>query len=169
MDGERSCHRRPPVTKVYEQRLTYDWLHDQYVVRELSAERVAAAAGVSAQTIQRALRRHDIALRPRQREGVPYSLGDVLTESFLRQAYETEERTVRSIAEEVGCSEAAVWGRLRRYDIPRRGVQPAQRQYLAGIIDPEVLRARVAAGETRAAIARDLHVDPGTVAAWLTR
>lgn len=108
----------------YQEQLTEEWLRSQYVAAGRTVEQVAADAGVCTQTIYRALRRPQIPLRSKTRVGNPYSLGDVLTEEVLRDTYELE-RSVRSIAEEIGCSESAVMYRLRRYDIPRRGAQPA--------------------------------------------
>lgn len=161
--------RRPPVTLVYRQRLTEEWLRRHYLDHEQSIEQVARRAGVCTQTIQRALRRHGIELRPRDSTGAPYSLGEVLTEEYLRQAYETDQRTVRDIATEVGCSETAVMARLRSYEIPRRGAQAHHRSYLERIVDIDTLDRRWRAGDTAAAIAHDLGVDPGTVAAYARR
>lgn len=169
VNREDGPERSAPVTRVYAERLSKEWLQDHYVARQGSVEEVAARAGVCTQTVYRALRRHEIPLRERQRTGVPYSLGDVLTEPFLRAAYEDKGRSVRDIAEEVGCSEAAVMARLRRYEIPRRGVQPKDRIILARVIDPEVLRKGLAKGRTLRAIADDLNVDRGSVTAYAHR
>lgn len=169
MNSEDGPERSAPVTRVYAERLSKEWLQDHYVARQGSVEAVAARAGVCTQTIYRALSRHQVPLRVRDRTGVPYSLGHVLNEPFLRAAYEDQERSVRDIAEEVGCSEAAVMARLRRYEIPRRGVQPGDRIILARVVDPEVLREGLARGRTLRAIADDLDVDPGSVAAYAQR
>lgn len=161
--------RRPPVTLVYGRLLAADWLHDRYVVHLQSIEQVAREAGVSTQTIRRALDRHQIPLRERERTGVPYSLGGVLTEPFLRVAYVEAQRTVRDIAVEVGCSEAAVLARLRRYGIARRGVRPADKLILADVLTEPELRRRRSAGQLPPQIARELGVDPGSVRSYLRR
>lgn len=43
--------------------MTGDWLREQYVTRDKSAERIAAEQDVSANTVRRMLRRHGIAIR----------------------------------------------------------------------------------------------------------
>lgn len=161
--------RRPPVTLAYDRTLTPEWLRDRYITATRSVEELAREAGACTQTIRRALDRHQIPVRERDRTGIAWSLGDVLTEELLRDAYETHGRSVRSIATEHGCSEAAVMARLRRYNIPRRGVQQANRLILADILDTDTLRQRRAAGQTPAQIAKDLHVDPGSVRSYLRR
>jgi Recombination endonuclease VII len=43
-------------------------------------------------------------------------------ESWLREQYLDQQLSTPAIAELVGCSQAAVWGRLAQFGIPRRGV-----------------------------------------------
>lgn len=161
--------RRPPVMLRYQEQLTEAWLTNRYVDAGRTVEQVAADAGVCTQTIYRALRRHEIPLRSKSMAGKPYSLGDVLTEEFLRDTYELEGRSVRSIAEEVGYSEAAVMARLRRYDIPRRGAQPAHMRVLADTLTPSRLAEELEIDHNVARIARKLRADTGTVRAYINR
>lgn len=146
----------------YDRLLTAAWLRARYVDAGRTVESLAREADVCTQTIYRALARHGIAVRVRDRTGAPYSLGEILTEAFLRERYQDQQQSVRAVATEVGCSESAVMARLRRYDIPRRGVQPADKLILSGRVTREVLaNAR--------AIAAELSVDEGTVRAYLSR
>lgn len=76
---------------------------------------------------------------------------------------------MRTIATEVGCSESAVMARLRRYGIPRRGVQAVDKLILRDRVDVAFLAKARSAGRSIAAIATELTVDEGTVRAYLRR
>ena len=160
---------RPPVTIAYDRRLSAEWLRDHYNVQQLSIEAMARQADVCVQTGSRALKRHQIPLRPRRRHGVPYSLGDVLTEPYLREQYEQNKRTVKQIAAEIDCSEAAVMARLSQYGIPRRGVQPADKLILTEVLSKQELHLRRAEGQSNTQIAQVLGADEQTVAAYCRR
>jgi DivIVA domain-containing protein len=98
-----------PIAKLRDE----TWLRAQ-VRAGRSASDIAGVLGCAEATARSALRK--AGLSPRPNRGRP-ALQDP---SFLERAYITDRRSVRSIAEEIGCSKDAVLHALRRQGVPIR-------------------------------------------------
>jgi transposase len=95
-----------------------EWLQKKYHKEELTIVQIANEAGVSRNTIARAIHRNNIETR----DGWEYNIrqGPWNDQDWLRQQYIKQNKSVPDISEEFGVSESAVYQRLKEYNIERR-------------------------------------------------
>ncbi len=89
------------------------------------------------------------------------TVAEITKEAIVRY-YWTDGLTIAQIAEEYDVTPAAIWGRMKRWKIPRRTSGPLGR----GKLDAEqvkVIRKRLAKGESCGKIAEDYPVSRQTI------
>lgn len=96
--------------------LTREYLLLEYAAGTRSAAAIAEDVGCDADTVLRALRRHQIPVRGR---GRPSTVPQVLTRDLLERAYEQRRLDVPQIAASTGCTEDDVVRALRSFGIKR--------------------------------------------------
>lgn len=98
------------------------WLRKQYVEKQLIASKIADICNCSKKTIYRWLRRHGIDTRDggslAERKAADSRLTDC---EWLREQYDTQGKSSREIAQEIGCSKGAVQNWLEKHGIPTDG------------------------------------------------
>lgn len=104
-----------------------EWLGKEYVDKQRSAVDIAKELNCSYQAVIYALRKHSIKVRDSQyasnmrkkqlqKEGY-YDTVDI-PKKYLIEEYINKKRTMRSIANELGCNWDVVRGRIHRYGLP---------------------------------------------------
>lgn len=100
-----------------------EWLREQYINKCLSGNEIAAIVGCRNEAVYRALRSFDIDARVGGNGGVlAKDYPELRNKTWLEKEYVANKRTVRSIANELGCSTAIVLKSLEFFGITRRRV-----------------------------------------------
>jgi DNA-binding CsgD family transcriptional regulator len=127
------------------------WLTEAAATR--SSQVIATELGCAPATVQRAMRRLDIAPRPANRDLRPAELDD---RAWLADQY--EHASAETIAQLLGCAPATVNRALRRQGITIRSRNDQRHKMPARVYDEAWLRTQYEAGRTPAQIARELGV-----------
>jgi hypothetical protein len=151
-------------------------LRQLYLEEQRSIRAIAASLQVPTRVVYDGLMRYHI---PRRTGGFQQVRAANAAAPFdaatLRQWYEVEGRTIRTIAALAHVSTRTVYDALRRYHIPRRARWHRQPAPLAipfadGMLDAETLRAMYQdEGHTIATIARIAHSSPSRIRSALIR
>jgi DNA-binding transcriptional regulator YiaG len=150
-----------------------------YVTERLPTSQIAAALGVSSQTVLQWLDEAGIELLPSplkdRRRGDPTPLGKP-TADTLRGLYETERRSLAQVAAETGTTVHLVRSWMDEYNIARRpggGRKPGGRPRPMPRRRPpppcdELERLRIAEHWSITELAAHYHACPQTIRAWLS-
>lgn len=128
-----------------------------------SSKSIAALAeriGVSATTVQRALKRHGIRALPRNRNRRPATANILDDAAWLRSQYRA--RSGVDIAAELGASSRTVYAAMDRHGIPRRTEPGASKLRRPQLTDSDWLHAAVERASSTQ-VAKELGVSAGTV------
>jgi hypothetical protein len=159
----RTDRRRPAVLDDRQ------WLEREYVDKKRSTADIGVELGVQAPTVQAALHRRDVTVRPGRARRNP-----LWDRELLQRLYVTERKSLRQIAREVGCAPSLVAHMLQVHGVEGRSLVDAQRKrrqdernarqaeaeklrdwlieeraQMNGAAPPEVLRALLEAARTR--------------------
>jgi len=116
--GLRGPTARPaPALSALAEQLSATELRDLYLVQRLPLLQIAARYGTSRQIVAALARRHDIPLRPPQREPIL----DAVDRDWLHREYVDHHRTLPELAAEKGMSTANMARWAHRLRIPLRG------------------------------------------------
>jgi transposase len=104
--------------------LDKEWLREEYVAKEKSANQIADETGTSANTVLRWLHRHDLPVRDRQAALIAKRSPPQLKDGELLQKLYVEERhSPLQIASKIGTDSSTVARWLIRHNIEPRGVE----------------------------------------------
>lgn len=95
-----------------------EWLRNKYIDEGKSGQEIADEIGVSKYSVYRALKRHGIDTRKRTSK---YPI--LMDREWLHDQYIIQEKSMKIIAEEVGCSVGVVHSHLVAKDIPTRSIR----------------------------------------------
>lgn len=107
-----------------------EWLYEQYIVYQRSAQDIARELSMGETTVYRALREHGIPIRSRSDASTLALNGSDLfnllsDRNWLYQQYIVFRKSIHQIAEEMGISGNSIERALIRHDIPRRNLSEA--------------------------------------------
>ena len=104
--------------------LDKEWLREEYVKKEKSANEIADGEDFSVNTVLRWLDRHDLPVRDRQSAIIADRSPDVLKErAFLVEEYIERGHSTLQIASKVGTNSSTVSNWLIRHNIERRDMK----------------------------------------------
>lgn len=106
--------------KTYQD-LTYDFLYDQYIIKQKTIRNIAKETNLTKKQIQRLIKKFKIKTRqskPKSDTRLKYQ--DILTKTFLENKYINEKKSINEISIETNISSHQIAKYLNLYNIPRR-------------------------------------------------
>lgn len=157
------------IAMIYPELRDEAWLRKRYIEDRMTRQQIASELGCGDTTVLTYLKRHGITRRPGGTPRVFTQLDDV---AWLRDQYESQGKTMKQIAAEVGCTEPLVRQALHKHAIEVRSGRAAQIRDAAThkISDVAWLRQRYIADQASATeIAAEIGVSPVTIKNALVR
>ena len=105
--------------KTYQD-LTYEFLYEEYIVKEKTIRNIAKETGLTKKQIQRSIKKFNI----KTRQGKPpkkLKYQDILTKDFLYQKYIVEGKSMNEIEKETNINSVQISKFISIYNFPKRG------------------------------------------------
>jgi predicted transcriptional regulator len=120
-DIERRGHSEAGVDVDIELLQDESWLREQYCAREKALSKIADEVGVCIDSVVTWLDKHDIERRGYSEASTDGNVEPLKDESWLREQYCEQERTMSEIGDELHVSITAVVNWMEKHDIERQG------------------------------------------------
>lgn len=104
-----------------------DTLHELYVTQGLSLSETGDRLGCASSTVERWLKRHGIDTRSQSEGQRGIQIPELRDETLLRQLYIHERKSIRKVADQIGCSDPAVSEALEHHGIDKRPIEPGEK------------------------------------------
>lgn len=164
----RGVSTRSGALVTYGEILTRKFLEEEYVDAGKGAPQIADEVGCNRSTVYAALERHGIPRRGSEDLG---TWTQVLSESLLRAEYVEAGKSIRQIADEIGCSPHTVVAALDRHELrqPASGGNNGYRDWTHVLTRDFLLDEYVGRGMSAPAIASQIGCHRSIVYAALDR